>query len=61
MGIRTSLNAMERRKILPLPGLELRLAGSQSAYRLRSSGSPNIERRPVILRSSRHGNEVILK
>jgi hypothetical protein len=43
VGPRAGLNAVESTKILPLPGLELRLLGrparSQSIYRLRSCGS----------------------
>jgi hypothetical protein len=45
MGPRTCLDDVEKGKITPLPGLELRLLGdpprSQSLYRLRYSGSFN--------------------
>jgi hypothetical protein len=43
MGPRAGRDAVERRKILPLPGIELlplcRPGRSQSLYRLRDSGS----------------------
>jgi hypothetical protein len=43
VGLRTGLDGVERRKILPLPGLELRPLGlpdrSQSLYRLHYPGS----------------------
>jgi hypothetical protein len=43
VGLRTGLDAVERRKILPLPGLEVRLVGrparSQSLYRIHHPGS----------------------
>jgi hypothetical protein len=64
VGARTGLDDMEKRKFLPLPGLELRFLGrparSHSLYRLRSPGSPQsysskasrlVPYREIILRS----------
>jgi hypothetical protein len=53
VGPRIDLEDVERRKILPLPGLELRSFGrqahGQSPYRLRYPSSPVMEGRPILI------------
>jgi hypothetical protein len=48
MGTRTGLDDVETRKVMFLPGLELRRARSQSLYRLRYLGSYHMPTRFII-------------